>query len=229
MVDTSPADIYINRLHNVLAGARYYFSTSQMIDSVTKSQSVGKNAVWNLAAYIFSVTVTFFVSPYTIRTLGDSRYGAWALMADLVGYYGLLDMGIRGAVSYYVANYDARKESDNLRSSIASSFWLLSSIGSIVLTLGSIVAIFFSHLIIKDQVNQTELTIALLLMIGSLALSFPMEVFTSVLVGHQRFDIVNAVEVATRLPLALSIVVVLKLGGGLVGLSLVQMIFKILS
>ena len=82
-------------------------------------------------------------------------------------------MGIRGAVSYYVANYNARKESDNLRSSIASSFWLLSSIGSIVLTLGSIVAIFFSHLIIKDQVNQTELTIALLLMIASLALSFP--------------------------------------------------------
>jgi O-antigen/teichoic acid export membrane protein len=200
-----------------------------MIDSVTKSQSVGKNAVWNLAAYIFSVTVTFFVSPFTIRTLGDSRYGAWALMADLVGYYGLLDMGIRGAVSYYVANYDARKESDNLRSSIASSFWLLSSIGSIVLTLGSIAAIFFSHLIIQDQVNQTEVTIALLLMTGSLALSFPMEVFTSVLVGHQRFDIVNAVEVATRLPLALSIVVVLTLGGGLVGLSLMQVIFKILS
>ena len=81
VVDTSQADIYINRLHNALAGARSYFSTSQMIDSVTKSQSVGKNAVWNLATYIFSVTVTFFVSPFTIRTLGDSRYGAWALMA----------------------------------------------------------------------------------------------------------------------------------------------------
>jgi hypothetical protein len=66
-----------------------------------------RNAVANWIAFLFTAIVGFFLSPFVVEHLGATRYGVWSLLAGLVGYLGLLDLGIRQAVNRYVAHHRA--------------------------------------------------------------------------------------------------------------------------
>ena len=52
---------------------------------------------------MFGAVVGFFLTSNVVNQLGPTQYGVWMLIAGLVGYSGLLDLGIRGAVNRYTA------------------------------------------------------------------------------------------------------------------------------
>jgi len=73
-----------------------------------------KNVVFNLANYLYSVISTLLLSPFILRQLGDARYGVWAVVGEVLAYYGLLDFGIRTALNYFVGRALARREAAEL-------------------------------------------------------------------------------------------------------------------
>src|SRR5437870_2424255 len=74
---------------------------------------VVRNVLSNWGAFVFAALVSFFLSPFLVRSLGDARYGVWVLLVSIVGYLGLLDLGVRGAVTRYVARFHAAREHDS--------------------------------------------------------------------------------------------------------------------
>src|SRR5262249_53088454 len=65
------------------------------------------NVVSNWAALATAAAVTFFLTPLVVHGLGPTVYGTWALLGGLVGYMGLVDLGVRGAVTRYVSAFHA--------------------------------------------------------------------------------------------------------------------------
>ncbi len=187
-----------------------------------KHSLLARNVVTNLAAFGFGIAITFVLSPYIIRHLGDARYGAWALIAEMLGYYGLLDLGIRGAVTFHVATYLARSQVEQTTHLIASAFWTLSLLGAVAAAGGVGLAFAFPHLFVKGDVDATEVLMAMSILACTIGATLPMEVFSASLVAQQRLDIVNGVDVASRVFVAIGIYVVLGAGGGLVALSALQ-------
>lgn len=187
-----------------------------------KPISLSRNVVFNVGGYVISVIASFLITPITIHTLGDARYGAWSLVAELIGYYGLLDLGIRGAVTYYVARYSARNQDEDIRETVSSAFWLLSACGALVLLIGVGFTFAFPYLFRTEGINLTEVRHSLLIMSALIGVSLPMNVFAGSLIGKQRFDIVTGVEVVTRVLAAIGVYVVLRAGGGLVALALIH-------
>jgi len=61
---------------------------------------------------MFSAIVSFFLGPYILGKLGATSYGIWALIGSLVGYFGLLDLGVRSAVTKFVASYHSAGNHD---------------------------------------------------------------------------------------------------------------------
>ena len=59
------------------------------------------NVLSNWTAFAFAAVTSFFLAPFIVHRLGDSAYGVWALIGSLVGYMGLLDLGVRSAVMPY--------------------------------------------------------------------------------------------------------------------------------
>lgn len=193
------------------------------------SKSIGKNIFFNVGGYAVSVLVAFLIAPITIHTLGDTRYGAWVLVSELIGYYGLLDLGIRGAVTYHVARYSSRNQQTEIQETLASAFWILSASGLLVLLAGIGLTLGFPYFFRTDGLNIAEVQKALLIMSGLIAFSLPMNAFGGALIGKERFDISSGVEVANRVLTALMVYLALKMGGGLVALALVQTVCRIIS
>ena len=54
--------------------------------------------------------MAFVLTPYIIIKLGAATYGVWSLMISVIGYLGLVDIGIRGSVGRYINHYLALKE-----------------------------------------------------------------------------------------------------------------------
>ena len=184
--------------------------------------SLSRNAAFNVGGLLIYLTIAFFLSPFVIHHLGNARYGAWSLAADLMGYYTLLDFGIRWAVGFFVARYSARGERDRLESCISSGFWGSAAIGVVLALLGVGLSFAFPHIFTKGELSAREVVPALCVFSATIGLGLPMEVFSFVLSGSRRQDLINVTEVTTRLLMAAGMYAVLKSGGGLLSVSLVQ-------
>jgi O-antigen/teichoic acid export membrane protein len=181
-----------------------------------------RSASTNLAAYAVTIMTSLVVTPSLVRHLGDGRYGAWTFIGELLGYYGLMDLGVRAAVTYYVAAYSATHDSNRLKQATASAYWFLLAVGVILATLGITISLCAPEVLVGWQVDGREVARALALMSLTIGLSLSSEVVISVLVAHQRFDIVNLIDIVVRLAVSAGLYAVARAGGGLVELCLVQ-------
>src|SRR5207249_1908173 len=80
-----------------------------------------RNIFSNWAGFICSSIISFFLSPFVVHHLGNSAYGIWILMGSLTGYLGLLNLGVRGAVTKYVAQLHAEAKEDRKSTRLNSS------------------------------------------------------------------------------------------------------------
>ena len=103
----------------------------------TPQSSATANVLWNWGSFLFNVVTTFFISPYVVKSLGNTTYGLWVLLGSLVGYLGLLDFGVRGAVTRYVARFhaDQNDEQASRLTSTAMRIFSLMGLAAVVVTI----------------------------------------------------------------------------------------------
>lgn len=76
---------------------------------------VGRNVAAGTAAQCLSILVGLLTTPVFLHALGITRYGAFALIASLTTYFGILDFGIGGGLTRFMAFYHERGEGARLR------------------------------------------------------------------------------------------------------------------
>ena len=189
--------------------------------------SVSQAATVGSVAFVISVALSFVITPFIIRTLGDARYGTWSLIAQVTGYYGLLDFGVRGAVAYYAASLLAKDEDEDVSRLASSAFWGLSVIAIGALIFGGVLMVYFPSWFETAGVESGEIRGALAIVTISLALTLPFDVFSAIVNGCRRPDIVSGLDVALRIGKSIVMVIALMNGGGLVALAAIALGGKI--
>ena len=188
-----------------------------------KDPSVTVSAAAGSIAFVISVALSLFVTPFILKSLGDARYGTWSLIAQVMGYYGLLDFGVRGAVAYYVASLLATDDDESVSRVASSAFWGLSAIAVVAVAFGAVLYTYFPTWFETNGVAPAEIRGAIVVVTISLALTLPFDVFGAIVNGARRPDIISTLDVAMRIVTSGAMVVVLSQGGGLVGLASVQL------
>lgn len=160
-------------------------------------------------------------TPILARGLGPEGYGVWVLVASFALYLELLEFGFGKATPKFVAEYTARGDDDGVRATIATSFWILAGLGSIAAIVGAIVAALFPSIFGVSSDLRDAAQILILLVLVDLSVSIPSDTFGGVLMGLQRFYLVNVTLVAVTIAQAIAWTIVLALDGGLVALGVV--------
>jgi O-antigen/teichoic acid export membrane protein len=187
-------------------------------EPVSRSHRFAANVLWTSLGAAANLVSAFVLSPYVIRKLGAGGYGLWTLAFSFLGYYSLLDFGIRSAIVYFIALHRARGETSRINEilSTATAYYTLAA----ALPVGITVA--FSHPIAAwFQVSPAlRDDFRALIVITAFAWLFGFNVFSAALEAFQAFHLSSRIYIlAVVLRLAASFTL-LGLGYGLVALGL---------
>jgi O-antigen/teichoic acid export membrane protein len=177
----------------------------------------------NWAAFVIAAIVSFFLSPFLVHHLGNAAYGVWILANSSIAYMALLDLGMRGAVTHFVAKHHAVGNHADSSSavSVALAFRVLMALAITVVSLT--LAAFAAKLFRMPVELWTAARWAIVITGLNLSFTLLAGVFAGVLTGLQRFDLVSGLAVAQTLLGAASTVWVLTHGYGIVALACTQL------
>jgi O-antigen/teichoic acid export membrane protein len=183
---------------------------------------VAVNGLWTSGVFVANALVMFFLSPVVVSTLGDVSYGIWAIVLSLTGYFGFADLGVRPAVVYYVAHHDALGEHEEVNRYANSAFVAFAAFGLVLFALAAVAAPYVPTWFREiPAARARDATYATLVMGLTFALTLPLNAFSAVVVGKQRYQLLVTVDLCVLGVKAAATLLVLRAGGGLVGLALV--------
>jgi len=191
--------------------------------------SLVMNAASNWAALAVNMVTGFFLTPFIIHYVGKSDYGIWTLVISIVGYYGLLGMGVSSAITPYTARYIGQKDWQALNALVNTALTFFMSIGAIALiasfALAAPLASFFN--VSPDRFLAFQYTMWLAGL--ATAIGFPQNVCVSVCYGHENYVASNFVSIGAALMRAGLTVWLLLKGYGLLGAALAVVASETLS
>jgi O-antigen/teichoic acid export membrane protein len=195
----------------------------------TKFSPLVRNVFSNWLGFAVASIVSFFLSPFVVRHLGNSGYGVWTLTMSLTGYFGLLDLGVRGAVTRYVAKYHVQEAHADTSKVVSTALAIFLTAGAIVIILSIGIAVPALRYVKIPMAFQFAARVVIVLTAVNIAVSLASGVFGGIIVALQRQDLSNAIEVSNTLFRMIAIIAVLYHGRGLISLAIVQLSFAILT
>ncbi len=163
-------------------------------DNETKqfmSNRLVSNSLTGTALFIINILIMFIMSPVIVKALGNRDYGLWEMVMGVVGYMGLLDIGIGAALLRYVAVSHAQKDRQELQNIISTAQVFFLAIGLIAVTALLLLSRFPNLLVGRESVDTNYLGMVLILFAVNAGLSLPSNVFTVILMGVQRHYLIN--------------------------------------
>jgi len=191
-----------------------------MGSAAERKPSLFTNAISSYAALGMNIIVVFFLTPIVIRYVGKPGYGIWQLIRDIVGYYGLLYLGVSTAVTRYVSFYASKEDKDSLNDIITNSLYIFTGTGILVILVSYMLAGPASHFfrVPPDLIGDFKRVIQI--MGWATAVTFLAEMFNSILTAYELFIPANSVKILAEIVRGLTIPGLLILGMGVPGVAL---------
>jgi O-antigen/teichoic acid export membrane protein len=159
--------------------------------AASSSSRLRRNALANILGRAASAALWLLVTPFVLERLGHERFGIWALLFALSGYVGILDFGMAGGVSRFVAMAVARGDRDEARRMIARSLVLSGALGCVWLLVFTTGSGLFLDLFHVPAPWHAEVTASLIVFGISVVVLSVAQVLQWSLMGFQRFDLWN--------------------------------------
>lgn len=175
-----------------------------------------------------NAAVGFFLTPYVLHHLGDEAYGLWILTVTCVGYYGLLDIGVRSSILRYVSRNQALGNRESVNEVIATAFYYY-LLACVIILIAAFVSVgpvcrFFS--ISADLQSPFR---ALYLLAGAVqGLTLPLVVFAGALEAAGRFDQMYMTTVVGLVVRVIAVIAVVQAGGGLLAVGAATLLSQLL-
>jgi O-antigen/teichoic acid export membrane protein len=178
---------------------------------------------------MFSLGAWFLLTPFLLARLGPTDYGLWILVGSLVAYGWLLNAGVQGAITRYVAACRVRGDFAQASRIVSTSLCWDVVLGLVAIGLSAALAPQVPMLFqIPVEDRATASWLVLLMGIG-IGVTLPCETGGAVLRGLHRYDLAGVVDVIGTALNVGGIVLVLFAGGGLLAVVAVGIPVTILS
>lgn len=154
-----------------------------------------KGVLWTLASTGLPLAASLFAFPFLVDSLGIERFGVLTLVWLIVGYFGLVELGIGAALTKIIAEKRALGEVDGIASLTWSALVLLAVLGVAGTGLVAGLAPWLVHDVLTiARPLQAEALRTFFLVSLSLPVLTAGAAFNGMLAAYQRFGLISAVE-----------------------------------
>lgn len=168
-------------------------------------------------------------TPYMLRMMGQSEYGLYSLVASVIAYLTILDLGFGNAIIRYTAKFRAEGKTEEQYSMFGMFIRLYSIIGILAFLAGLglyfNVDNLFGTTMSVDELDKARIMI--LLMVFNLAITFPFSIFGSIITAYENFIFQKVVNIVRIILNTVVMIVLLELGYRAIGMVVLVTILNI--
>lgn len=167
--------------------------------------------------------------PFMLRMMGQTEYGLYSLVASVISYLTVLDLGFGNAIIRYTAKFRAEGKQREQYEMFGMFLLLYSCVGIIALLIGGMLYCNVDRLFDKTMtVEELEkVRIMMVLMCVNLAFTFPMSIFGSIITAYENFVFQKLVNIARIILNPLVMIVMLMMGYRAIGMVVVTTLFNV--
>lgn len=188
-------------------------------------------AALNYVVIGLNTVVGLAYTPYMLRCLGQNEYGLYALVASVIGYLTLLDLGLGNAVVRYTARLRAEGKTREQWEMFGMFTVMYTVIGLVALGAGTLLCAnvdrLFDRTMGPADLSQARAMMALL--VANLAVTFPLSIYGAVITAYEHFVFQRVVQIMRITLCTLVLAAVLCMGHKAVALVSVQTVFNVLT
>lgn len=187
--------------------------------------------VLNYVVIILNTVVGLLYTPYMLRMMGQSEYGLYSLVASVIAYLTVLDLGFGNAIVRYTAKFRAEKKTEEQYEMFGMFLLLYLVIGIIAFGIG--LGLYFNvGTLFGDTMTAVELgraRIMMLLLVANLAFTFPMSIWGSIIQAYEDFVFQKSLNIFRIILNTAVMICLLHFGYKAVAMVVVQTIFNVLT
>lgn len=187
--------------------------------------------VLNYVVIFLNTVVGLLYTPYMLRMMGQSEYGLYSLVASVIAYLTVLDLGFGNAIVRYTAKFRAEKKTEEQYEMFGMFFLLYLVIGIIAFGIG--LGLYFNvDTLFGNTMTSVELgraRIMMLLLVANLAFTFPMSIWGSIIQAYEDFVFQKSLNIIRIILNTAVMICLLHFGYKAVAMVVVQTIFNVLT
>lgn len=187
--------------------------------------------VLNYVVIFLNTVVGLLYTPYMLRMMGQSEYGLYSLVASVIAYLTVLDLGFGNAIVRYTAKFRAEKKTEEQYEMFGMFFLLYLVIGIVAFGIG--LGLYFNvDTLFGNTMTAVELDrarIMMLLLVANLAFTFPMSIWGSIIQAYEDFVFQKSLNIFRIILNTAVMICLLHFGYKAVAMVVVQTIFNVLT
>jgi O-antigen/teichoic acid export membrane protein len=193
------------------------------------SGKVNFNIAVSFALRAVSIIISFLIVPYSLKLLDTNKYGIWLAISSTVSWISILDIGLANGLRNKVAEYIAKKEYDQAKIAVSSTYAILLLIILPIAVIFSIAAPFINwNDVFKTNLDQKELLYTLITVFTGLSFQFILKPISSILQGDQKIYKSNQIQlICNFIPLVPIILLGKYLQGSMFALAIAQTLLPV--
>jgi O-antigen/teichoic acid export membrane protein len=177
-----------------------------------------RNTLGQYLTTAISVLTGLGLVPFIIGHIGLANFGLWALVNGLFGTMGLLDAGLAPTLTKKSAELLARDDRESLNQTASGILTLYLGAGGISCIILCVLAVFARRVFHIPAESIDTFRLILVIVAVQLAISFPLSTWSGITAGLQDYHVSSAIALVINLLKFLAIVILLRMGFGLLSL-----------
>lgn len=179
---------------------------------MSNATRVARNTIANWAGTLTGSLVILFLTPYVLGALGDERFGVYAVARDSLIYVNLLTLGMRESVTRFACQRIAAKDEAGLNAVLSTVCVLFLIVGVLGLTVCGVLGLLAPAFLGVHPGYAAETSLLFLVTGANFLLGLMGQTYSGVLIGHQRYDLLNLGNILREISRAALVVIVFTLG-----------------
>lgn len=190
---------------------------------------IRKGAILSYISILLTNIIGLFITPFIVRSLGESEYGLYTLIGAFVGYLSIMDLGLNNTIVRYVSKYRAENDADGESKFLGSIMLVYFLISFLVMIIG--IGLYFNlDNFFGDTLSIKEMEkarIMMIILIINLMVNLPGGAFTAICNAYEYFVFPRALRIIKYTIRSVLVVVILKYGAKSIGLVLLDTLMNI--
>lgn len=171
-------------------------------------------AVLSYISIVVSTLVQLLYTPFLVSKLGQSEYGLYSLVASIIGYLGVLDLGFGNAIVVHTAKYRALEDKESEKTLHGMFRIVYLGIGVLAALAGVLLSIFANNIFSESMSSEDvgKMRIMLLILSLNIFLTFAFSIYSSIITASEAFVFQKILAILSTIAKPLLMVPILLIG-----------------